>query len=102
MLRLLALWALVHETADEAWKSAVARGEGGEASPQDALAALVNREKNRLRQELAAGDAPGEDAGRLTALAEEIRFELAQMRGRIESIETSLRSLDERTPPPRA
>ncbi len=102
ILRPLALWALVHETADEAWKAAVARGEAGDCPPEDALAALVNREKERLRRELAGGGQTNESPPELAVLAEEIKFELAQVRGRLESIETALKSLDERVSTPKS
>ena len=79
--------------------AAVARGrttrvgepaEGGEPFA-DALAALVADEKDRLRRELtggsaAAGGAPPELAAALAAL----RFEVAELRGRMESLQASV------------
>lgn len=103
-MRILALWAMLHESADDAWKAAVARGRDGTSSDDeggpdrfvDALAALVDEEKERLKDELVGGDAsrtasaPGEDvAARLDALT----FELAEVRGRLETLQASIDAL---------
>jgi hypothetical protein len=58
-VRLLAAWALVHESADEGWKAAVRRARTkaqprassseGPAAFVDGLAALVAEEKERLK-----------------------------------------------------
>jgi hypothetical protein len=115
-LRLLASWALLHEAADDAWKAAVARGSaaardrvsdsaamagsaggvvpetGRHSEFMDTLAALVSEEKERLKAEIEqpqaarAGSEPQEDLA-------ELRFEMAQIRGRLESMETSLDAL---------
>jgi len=98
-IRILAAWALVHESADEAWKAAVERGErlapgALERGPDafvDALAALVSTEKERLKHELAADPrsepgGPTEHAAQLDAL----RFELAALRGAVESLQASV------------
>lgn len=98
-VRFLAAWALLHESADEAWLAAVERGrtarigapsEGAEPFA-DALAALVADEKDRLRAELAGGpaEAGGATAGLAASLAG-VRFELAELRGRVESLQVSV------------
>ncbi len=101
-VRFLAAWALVHETADEGWKAAVERGasqEPGEmgAGPDafvNGLSALVAEEKERLKSELAAGESggPGSPADVATHL-DELRFEVAEMRGRLESMQASIDAL---------
>ncbi len=101
-MRFMAAWALVHETADEGWKSAVARGQGhapGEmgSGPEafvDGLSAMIAEEKERLKAELAAGEvsAPGSRADVVESL-DELRFEVAELRGRIESLQASLDAL---------
>ncbi|NHA14840.1 DUF2968 domain-containing protein [Thioalkalivibrio sp. XN279] len=104
-VRFLAAWALLHESADEGWKAAIARGRAqspgdAEAGPDafvDGLAALVESEKERLKQELAQqGDqghaTRGEDAA-LAAQVDAVRFELAELRGRIESLQASIDAL---------
>lgn len=99
LVRILAAWALVHESADEGWKAAVARGRklapgGLEQGPEafvDGLAALVAEEKERLKATL-TGDGDGDDAKGtdLAAALDALRFELAELRGRIESLQASV------------
>ncbi len=97
-LRVLASWALLHELADDAWKAAVARGRGeasgaeddiGGGSHLDALAALVAEEKDRLREALASGELATLSPRESEAM-ESLRFEVGEMRARLEAIETSL------------
>jgi hypothetical protein len=104
-IRMLAAWALVHESADEGWKAAVSRGyaqgrtpgaidAAAEAGPEafvDGLAALVAEEKEKLKASLAGdglGRAPttADIGGKLDVLG----FELAELRGRIESLQASV------------
>jgi len=102
VVRFLAAWALLHESADEAWKAAVARGAGiapddFDRGPQafvDGLAALVAEEKDRLKRQL--GDGGGDDLGGpvdLGARLEAVAFELAELRGRIETLQASVDAL---------
>lgn len=110
VMRFFAAWMLTHETADEGLKAAVERGvsggpEGMSGGPDafvDGLAAMVAEEKERLKAELEArarGDVPASDERSDPAL-EEIRFEVAEMRGRMDNLEsmleTILRKLDGR------
>jgi hypothetical protein len=98
-MRFMAAWALVHETADEGWKAAVERGsaqatgemESGPEAFVDGLSAMIAEEKERLKAELASGQvaAPGDEAG-LKQVLEELRFEIAELRGRMESMQASL------------
>ncbi len=96
-LRLLALWALIHETADEGWKAAVARGQasGGAGAGDfgDALAAVVAEEKEKLKALLASGGCDADGDGEERRGLEELRFEMGQMRARLESMEASLDAL---------
>lgn len=101
-MRFMAAWALVHETADEGWKAAVERGisqEPGsmEAGPEafvDGLSAMIAEEKERLKAELAAGEVgrPGSLADVATHL-DELRFEVGELRGHVESLQVSLDTL---------
>jgi phage shock protein A len=104
-MRLLAAWALVHESADEGWKAAVARGESRELGDMaegrdafvDGLAAMIAEEKERLKAELASGEV--RSAGSLADVSEHldgVRFEIAELRGRIESLQASLDALARR------
>ncbi|MBE0417395.1 MAG: hypothetical protein IBX63_06495 [Coriobacteriia bacterium] len=98
-IRFLAAWALVHETADEGWKAAVARGAGQEtgsmgAGPEafvDGLSAMVAEEKERLKASLAAGEVEpaGSKAG-LESKLDDLLFEVGELRGRLESMQTTL------------
>ncbi len=101
-MRFLAAWALVHETADEGWKSAVTRGtaqapgemgEGAEAFV-DGLSAMIAEEKERLKASLAEGspDEPGSRADVATRL-DDLLFEVRELRGRLESMQGSLDAL---------
>lgn len=103
-LRFMAAWALVHETADEGWKAAVERGASDEpgamsAGPDafvDGLAAMIATEKERLKAELAggvAGGGAGSSGAAVAGALEELRFEIAELRGRIESLQASVDSL---------
>jgi phage shock protein A len=98
-VRILAAWALVHESADEGWKAAIARGRKltpGELdqAPEafvDGLAALIAEEKERLKASLAGQDGGGSAGSEeLAAALDALRFELAELRGRIESLQASI------------
>lgn len=101
-VRFLAAWALIHESADDGWKAAIARGrklapgdlaQGPEAFV-DGLAALVAEEKEKLKAGLAEHGDPADAAHfDLPARLEAIRFELAELRGRIESMQASIDAL---------
>lgn len=105
-MRFMASWALVHETADEGWKAAVARGlnvEGVEmaAGPEafvDGLSAMIAERKEQLKQELASGtvEAPGSRAD-VSHNIDDLRFEVQELRGRLESMQNSLDALLDRT-----
>jgi hypothetical protein len=104
-VRFLAAWTLLHESADEGWKAAIARGkaqspgdaEGGPDAFVDGLAALVESEKERLKQELAQPGETGSSTQKASAVladqVAEMRFELGELRGRIESLQASIDAL---------
>lgn len=105
-VRFLASWALVHETADEGWKAAVKRGLAGAPGEMsagseafvDGLAAMIAERKERLKEELSSGSSGG-DRGADTdvgAHLDELRFEVAELRGRLESLQSSIDALMER------
>lgn len=92
----------MHETADEGWKAAIERGSGapldsmGESPDAfvDGLAALVAEEKERLKARL-AGRSPvdSEDVTGTGRAVDELRFEVSELRGRIESLQASVDAL---------
>jgi hypothetical protein len=107
-LRFLAAWALLHETADEGWNAAVARGSSAEPGPTaggpdafvNSLSALVAEEKEKLKAELVGERGDEEKVTEEGAHEEELaemRFELAEIRGRLESIEVALDTLLKRS-----
>lgn len=100
VMRFFAAWMLTHEVADEGLKAAVDRGAaagpegmgGGSDAFVDGLAAMVAEEKERLKAELAArarGEAPSMTAQSDPAL-DELKFEVAALRGRLDGIEGTL------------
>ena len=107
-MRFMASWALVHETADEGWKAAVERGAsqatgGMDAGPEafvDGLSTMIAERKEQLKAELAAGVAePGGTRADVGEHLDGLRFEVAEMRGRLESMQASLDALLARTDP---
>ncbi len=100
-LRFLASWALVHETADEGWKSAVERGAeqkpgemvSGPDAFVDGLSALVAEEKERIKAQIARGELEGPPETDLGGHIDELRFEIAELRGRLESMQATLESI---------
>lgn len=98
-MRFLASWALVHETADEGWKSAVMRGaeqgegdmsEGPEAFV-DGLSAMIAERKEQLKAELAQGASePAGGAAEVGEKLDDLRFEVSELRGRLESMQATL------------
>lgn len=104
-MRFLAAWALVHETADEGWKAAVERG-GGQATGEmgagpeafvDGLSAMIAQEKERLKAELAAGTTGAAAQPDVAEHLDELRFEVAELRGQIESMRATLDALARRS-----
>lgn len=109
VMRFFAAWMLTHEVADEGLKAAVARGDsggpegmgGGPDAFVDGLAAMVAEEKERLKAALEArarGEEVADETQHDPAL-DEVRFEVAELRGRLDNIEgmleTVLRKLGE-------
>ena len=97
-----AAWALVHETADEGWKAAVVSGRDRPRADE--------RGPRRVRRRPFGDDRRGEGAtegiaclgrrsrrrARLADVGErldELRFEVAELRGRIESLQATLDAL---------
>lgn len=103
-MRFMASWALVHETADEGWKAAVERGRSGDFEmadgPEafvDGLSAMIAEEKERLKASLLSGavEPPGSRAAVSESL-DELRFEVSELRGRLESMQAALDALVDR------
>jgi hypothetical protein len=103
VMKFLAVWELVHESADEGLKAAIARGEDVEQGEMatdagafvDGLAAMVDAKKEIIKRELTAGTDSSleKDEGPLAKAVSELRFEVAQLRGQIESMSAAIDSL---------
>ena len=100
VMKFLAVWEMVHEMADEGMKASIARGadtsKGDMASDPsafvDGLAAVIDAKKEVIKAELIAGeDAELDKDDSATARAvEEIRYEVAELRGRMESMSATI------------
>ena len=100
VMKFLAVWEMVHESADEGLKAAIARGndttQGEMATDKsafvDGLAAMVDKKKDIVKAQLAAGtdeELEKDDSASAQAI-EELRFEVAELRGRMESMSAAL------------
>ena len=98
-MKFLAAWQLVHETADEGLKAAIARGDEQESGQMamgpgafvDGLAAQVEVLKEELKGELAdpaAVQAQVEESN--AEQIERMAFEIASLRGQLESMGSTL------------
>jgi len=103
VMRFFAAWMLTHEVADEGLKAAVLRGDeggsegmgGGPDAFVDGLAAMVAEEKEKLKRDLEAR-ARGEEVAiesQPDPALEELRFEVGELRGRLDNIESLLETL---------
>jgi len=100
VMKFLAVWEMVHETADEGLKAAIARGNDttrGEMAADksafvDGLAAMVDAKKELIKAELIAGTDESLSAaeGPAAEAIAELRFEVAELRGRLESMGAAL------------
>jgi len=100
VMKFLAVWEMVHEMADEGMKASIKRGQTtgkGEMAEDpgafvDGLAAIIDEKKDAIKAELIEGkDAEFDKDDSATARAvEEMRFEVAELRGRLESMGATL------------
>ena len=99
-MQFFALWMFTHDQADDLMVQSVERGKaepgegmaGGPDAFTDGFMAMVAAEKERLKARIANGDngpAPGPTDERL----DEIRFEVAEVRGRLDQMQTVLDSI---------
>jgi uncharacterized protein YceH (UPF0502 family) len=99
-MKFFALWMFTHDQADDLMMQSVERGQaaaaggmsGGPDAFTDGFMAMVAEEKARLKEQLASGnveDASGERDERL----DEVRFEVAEVRGRLDQMQTTLDAL---------
>lgn len=103
VMRFFATWLFTHEAADEEIRAAIRRGtnggpdgmSGGSDAFIDGLAAMVEEEKERLKRDIGArarGESVALDEPSDPVL-DEIRFEVAELRGRLDSMESLLETI---------
>jgi len=96
-MKFFALWMFTHDQADDLMVQSVERGKavagegmsGGPDAFTDGFMAMVAEEKARLKDQIASGHAddvadPGDEK------LEEVRFEVAELRGRLDQMQTTL------------
>jgi len=103
VMKALAVWEMVHEMADEGMKASIKRGqttEKGEMASDpgafvDGLAAIIDEKKDKIKAELIEGhDTEFDKVDNATAReVAEMRFEVAELRGKMESMGATLDAL---------
>jgi hypothetical protein len=96
-MKFFALWMFTHEQADDLMVQSVERGRsaaaggmsGGPDAFTDGFMAMVAEEKARLRQQLASGSAV-ETASPADECLDEVRFEVGELRGRLDQMQATL------------
>lgn len=96
-MKFFALWMFTHDQADDLMVQSVARGKavagegmsGGPDAFTDGFMAMVAEEKARLKEQIASGHAdeaadPGDEK------LDEVRFEVGELRGRLDQMQTTL------------
>lgn len=96
-MEFFALWMFTHDQADDLMVQAVERGKavagagmsGGPDAFTDGFMAMVAEEKERLKERIAAGTAeePGDEGDERL---DEVRFEVAALRGRLDQMQATL------------
>jgi len=97
-MEFFALWMFTHEEADELMREAVERGRtvsgegmsGGPDAFTDGFMAMVAAEKERLKERIASGGADVVGADVSDERFDEIKFEVAELRGRLDQMQRTL------------
>jgi hypothetical protein len=96
-MKFFALWMFTHDQADDLMVQAIERGKagagegmsGGPDAFTDGFMAMVAEERSRLKEQIASGKAD-EVASPQDERLEEIRFEVAELRGRMDQMQATL------------
>ena len=96
-MKFFALWMFTHEQADDLMVQSVERGQaaaaggmsGGPDAFTDGFMAMVAEEKVRLKAQLASGNI-AEAASPADERLDEVRFEVAALRGRLDQMQATL------------
>jgi hypothetical protein len=97
-MQFFALWMLTHEQADDLMMQSVARGSavagegmsGGPDAFTDGFMAMVAAEKESLKARLASGVTGEEVAGASDERFDELKFEVSELRGRLDQMQATL------------
>jgi hypothetical protein len=96
-MKFFALWMFTHDQADDLMAQAVERGRsvagdgmsGGPDAFTDGFMAMVAEEKERLKAQIASGKAD-EVASPADERLDEVRFEVAELRGAMQQMQVTL------------
>jgi phage shock protein A len=96
-MKFFALWMFTHDQADDLMLQSIERGRaiagegmsGGPDAFTDGFMAMVAEEKARLEEQIASGKAD-EVASPADERLDEVRFEVAELRGALEQMRTTL------------
>lgn len=96
-MKFFALWMFTHDQADDLMVQSVERGKavagegmsGGPDAFTDGFMAMVAEEKARLKEQIASGRAD-EAVSPQDERLDEVRFEVAELRGRIDQMQATL------------
>jgi hypothetical protein len=97
-MKLFALWMFTHEQADDLMVQSVTRGSavagegmsGGPDAFTDGFMAMVAAEKERLKERIASGGADSAADDPSKERFDEVRFEVAELRGRLDQMQRTL------------
>jgi hypothetical protein len=97
-MELFALWMFTHDQADDLMMQSVARGaavagegmSGGPDAFTDGFMAMVAAEKQRLKERLASGAADARAADASDERFDELKFEVSELRGRLDQMQRTL------------
>jgi hypothetical protein len=96
-MKFFALWMFTHDQADDLMTQSVERGRagggegmsGGPDAFTDGFMAMVAEERARLREQIASGNA-GDATSPQDERLDEVRFEVSELRGRLDQMQTTL------------
>jgi hypothetical protein len=96
-MKFFALWMFTHDQADDLMVQSVERGRagagegmsGGADAFTDGFMAMVAEEKARLKDQIASGNAD-EAAGPRDERLDEVCFQVAELRGRLDQTQVTL------------
>jgi len=99
-MKFFALWMFTHDQADDLMVQSVERGRGGAGEGMsggpdaftDGFMAMVAEEKARLKEQIASGNADAATSPQDERL-DEVRFEIAELRGRMDQMQATLSAI---------